>query len=243
MSGAFERSRASPRSLGAPLDASSLGAFGSIATRVARAVGAPDFQPECRTSSTPTGSICLKAELSKFDGIPAGSAVRSPMERLIGRAILGGEGGDMRAFVNSSDNLTPEQRKHTMAQVHSVDSKPEMQVRRLVHGMGYRYRLHRKDLPGNPDLVFPARHKIIFVHGCFWHGHECRAGKKRPRTNEEYWMSKLERNRVRDASNQAILRQSGWDILVLWECELREREALADRILSFLGPKGQVLNA
>ena len=143
----------------------------------------------------------------------------------------------------STDNLTPEQRKHTMTQVHSQDTKPEMQVRRLVHGMGYRYRLHRTDLPGNPDLVFPGRRKIIFVNGCFWHGHNCKSGRKQPKANEAYWTAKLARNRTRDASNQALLREQGWDVLVVWECKIRNREALADEIRSFLGPRGQQIHA
>jgi len=105
-----------------------------------------------------------------------------------------------------TDNLTPEQRKRTMTQVHSKDTQPEMRVRRLVHSLGYRYRLHRKELPGNPDLVFPKRRKIIFVHGCFWHGHDCKAGRKRPKANEEYWNAKLARNRDRDATNQTLVR-------------------------------------
>ncbi len=133
-----------------------------------------------------------------------------------------------------TDNLTPEQRKHTMASVHSRDTKPEMRVRRFIHGMGYRYRLHRKDLPGNPDLVFPCRRKIVFVHGCFWHGHACRAGKKRPKTNQNYWTRKLARNRERDLENQALLGEAGWDVMVIWECELKEIEALRTRITGFL---------
>ncbi len=91
-----------------------------------------------------------------------------------------------------------------MTRVHSNDTQPEMRVRRLVHGMGYRYRLHRKDLPGNPDLVFPKRRKIIFVHGCFWHGPDCKAGRKRPKANEAYWSPKLARNRERDAANHGV---------------------------------------
>ena len=132
-----------------------------------------------------------------------------------------------------TDNLTPEQRKRTMTRVHSNDTQPEMQVRRLVHGLGYRYRLHRKDLPGTPDLVFPKRRKIIFVHGCFWHGHDCKAGRKQPKANEAYWSAKLARNRERDAANQALLRAQGWDVLIVWECDLKQFDDLTAVIRAF----------
>lgn len=135
---------------------------------------------------------------------------------------------------NRIDPLTPEQRRYTMRQVHSEDTKPEMRVRRLTHRMGYRYRLHRKDLPGKPDLVFPGRKKIIFVHGCFWHGHDCPAGRKIPKTNQEYWINKLNRNKARDQANIAQLKALGWDVLVIWECETRDEQALAERIQHFL---------
>jgi DNA mismatch endonuclease (patch repair protein) len=138
-----------------------------------------------------------------------------------------------------TDDLTPEQRKHTMTQVHSKGTLPEMRVRRLVHGLGYRYRLHRKDLPGNPDLVFPKRRKIIFVHGCFWHGHDCKAGRKRPKANEEYWTAKLARNRDRDVANQALLRAQGWDVLIVWECDLKRPAELMAVIRGFLGDAGE----
>jgi DNA mismatch endonuclease (patch repair protein) len=141
------------------------------------------------------------------------------------------------------DNLTPVQREHTMRQVRSRDTRPELEVRRIAHRMGYRYRLHCKELPGNPDLVFPSRRKIIFVHGCFWHGHDCKAGQKRPKTNESYWMAKLARNRARDAANQSLLREQGWAILIVWECQLRSRERLAEELRSFLGPRGLPVNA
>jgi DNA mismatch endonuclease, patch repair protein len=133
-----------------------------------------------------------------------------------------------------TDNLTPEQRKRTMTQVHSKDTQPEMRVRRLVHSLGYRYRLHRKELPGTPDLVFPKRRKIIFVHGCFWHGHDCKAGRKRPKANEEYWSAKLARNRDRDTTNQTLLRAQGWDVLTVWECDLKRFDDLTVMIRRFL---------
>lgn len=124
-----------------------------------------------------------------------------------------------------------------MQRVHSVGTKPEMVVRRLVFGLGYRYRLHRSDLPGKPDLVFATRRKVIFVHGCFWHGHNCKSGQKRPQTNREYWEQKLERNRQRDDEHIRTLIQSGWMVLVIWECEIKYKESLLEMIVGFLGDK------
>lgn len=141
-----------------------------------------------------------------------------------------------------TDNLTPEQRKRTMTRVHSTDTQPEMRVRRLVHRMGYRYRLHRKDLPGNPDLVFPKRRKIIFVHGCFWHGHDCKAGRKLPKANEAYWSAKLVRNKERDAANQALLHARGWDVLIVWECDLKRFDDLTAVIRRFLSDAKEAQN-
>ena len=121
-----------------------------------------------------------------------------------------------------------------MAKVKQKGTAPELVVRRLVRGMNYRYRLHRKDLPGKPDLVFSSRRKVIFVHGCFWHGHHCRAGRNRPTSNRTYWESKLNRNHQRDAKNVAALEAAGWKILVLWECEMKDRLEITDRIRQFL---------
>ena len=132
------------------------------------------------------------------------------------------------------DNLTRAQRSETMRRVRGKDTGPEWVVRRMVHGMGFRYRLHVGVLPGNPDLVFPARSKVIFVHGCFWHGHRCRAGLSRPSSNRRYWMPKLERNKQRDRANRARLRCLGWKVLVLWECQLKA-PGLRDRVARFLG--------
>lgn len=123
-----------------------------------------------------------------------------------------------------------------MRAVRSVDTRPEMVVRRWLHAMGYRYRLHRRDLPGAPDIVFPGRRKIIFVHGCFWHGHNCARGARMPVANADYWRSKIARNVTRDAGHIAALRQAGWDVLIVWECQLkvRERPALTALLRNFL---------
>ena len=126
-------------------------------------------------------------------------------------------------------------RRRTMQAVKSKNTWPELAVRRLAHRMGYRYRLHRKDLPGKPDLVFPIRRKAIFVHGCFWHQHADPACKmvSRPQSNLDYWLSKLERNVARDAVHQARLVELGWNVLVIWECEVKAGDGLAERIQSF----------
>jgi len=120
-----------------------------------------------------------------------------------------------------------------MRLVRSTDTKPELLVRRLTHSIGYRYRLHRRDLPGVPDLVFASKQKVIFVHGCFWHGHDCRLGRI-PKSRVEYWEQKIAGNRERDARNLRSLSGMHWKCLVLWECQLKDDGALADRIRRFL---------
>ena len=107
------------------------------------------------------------------------------------------------------DNLTWQRRRKTMSKVKSKNTKPEMVVRRLVHGLGYRYRLHKKDLPGKPDMVFAGSKKVIFIHGCFWHGHECKAGRNKPASNTDYWLPKLKRNWERDQQHIKALNQMG----------------------------------
>jgi DNA mismatch endonuclease (patch repair protein) len=138
-----------------------------------------------------------------------------------------------------TDKLTPERRSENMRRIKSKGMKPELAVRRLVHGLGYRYRLHRKGLPGKPDLDFGPRRRVIFVHGCFWHGHDepaCLDGRT-PRSNERYWLPKLARNKERDAARMAALRASGWDVLVIWEWETRDIAALKSRLKAFLNTK------
>ena len=125
-------------------------------------------------------------------------------------------------------------RRRTMQAVKGQNTSLEITIRRLVHGMGFRYRLHRKDLPGNPDLVFPGRRKIMFAHGCFWHGHDCKRGARVPKTNRDYWTRKISRNRERDALNVKILEQQGWDVIVIWECQTKDQEALREQIKRFL---------
>ena len=121
-----------------------------------------------------------------------------------------------------------------MRSIRKTDTRPELVVRSLTHGMGYRYRLHRRDLPGTPDLVFPRMRKAIFVHGCFWHQHHCPLGRKQPSTNTHYWLPKLSRNVERDHLVRNRLEKLGWTVLVVWECETRDLEQLALVIGRFL---------
>lgn len=132
------------------------------------------------------------------------------------------------------DKLSPAERSAHMAHVHGVDTAPEMAVRRMIHAMGFRYRLHAADLPGKPDLVFRRLGKIVFVHGCFWHGHSCRAGRNRPATGQSYWITKLERNVTRDRAHVRKLRRAGWGVLTVWECQLKKPERVAARLRKFL---------
>jgi DNA mismatch endonuclease (patch repair protein) len=121
-----------------------------------------------------------------------------------------------------------------MRAVHSTDTSPEMKVRRLLHASGYRYRLHRNDLPGKPDIVLPSRKKVIFVHGCFWHGHTCKRGARTPKTNQEYWVKKIQRNTERDKEHLERLQALGWNTLVIWECEIKDTLMLEKRMEAFL---------
>lgn len=141
------------------------------------------------------------------------------------------------SYVASSQQITSlMDRSSVMKAVRSTDTQLEVMVRRRIHGMGYRYRLHRTDLPGTPDLVFPARRKIIFIHGCFWHQHDCRQGNRLPKSRKGYWEPKLRRNVERDAENQKALVKLGWEVMIVWECETREchHEELGRKIRLFL---------
>jgi DNA mismatch endonuclease (patch repair protein) len=132
------------------------------------------------------------------------------------------------------DTLTPERRSANMRMIRSKDTSPELTVRRLVHGMGYRYRLHVASLPGKPDMVFARLKKIIEVRGCFWHQHAGCIDSHIPKSRAGYWGPKLARNQNRDAANEQQLRSQGWSMLILWECELANLSPLAKRIRRFL---------
>jgi DNA mismatch endonuclease, patch repair protein len=132
------------------------------------------------------------------------------------------------------DTLTAEQRSERMSRVKAVDSAAELIVRRIAHRLGYRYRKHVAGLAGRPDLVFAGRRKIVFVHGCFWHRHDCPAGRRLPKSRIDFWKNKLERNRERDAEHLRQLDVQGWKVLVVWECETKDPARIEERLKRFL---------
>jgi DNA mismatch endonuclease (patch repair protein) len=133
-----------------------------------------------------------------------------------------------------SDVFDAAERSAVMRRVRSRDTGPEMVVRRALTRLGARYRLHRKDLPGSPDVVLPGRRLAIFVHGCFWHGHPCARGARVPKQNRDYWTAKVGRNRARDAANAAALAAAGWRVETIWECDLKDAAALEARLQALL---------
>jgi DNA mismatch endonuclease, patch repair protein len=132
------------------------------------------------------------------------------------------------------DVLTPRQRKFCMSRIRGKDTKPEIIVRRVVHSLGYRYRLHVRTLPGCPDIVLARHKKVIFVHGCFWHRHNCKYGRVRPATRKMFWEAKLNGNKERDKRIRRKLRKKGWAVTNVWECQIRKPEILSKRIQDFL---------
>ncbi len=135
------------------------------------------------------------------------------------------------------DVHSPPVRRFNMSRIRGKNTKPELTVRSLVHRMGYRFRLHRKDMPGKPDLVFPSRKKAIFVHGCFWHSHNCPNGRVRPSTRSEFWKNKREETVKRDARNALALKKAGWEVFVVWECAVGKGSSLRSQLSKFLGPR------
>lgn len=133
-----------------------------------------------------------------------------------------------------TDIFPQAKRSWIMSRVLGKDTSTEIKVRSLTHRLGYRFRLHRKDLPGKPDLVFPSRKKIIFVHGCFWHGHECARGARTPKANRDYWIEKIRKNVERDCNNKVLLESLGWAVLAVWECEAKDIAKLELAINEFL---------
>jgi len=132
------------------------------------------------------------------------------------------------------DVLTKEQRSYCMSRIRKTDTKPELVVRSIVHRLGYRFRLYRKDLPGCPDIVLPRHRKVIFVHGCWWHRHNCKLGKRKPKTRIDYWIPKLQGNKERHKKNLRKLRKLGWKVLTIWECQTRKPEKLVQKLVKFL---------
>ena len=136
------------------------------------------------------------------------------------------------------DRLTPDHRSENMRQIRGKDTAPELAVRKLCREIGFPgYRIHRKDLPGKPDLAWIGRKHAVFVHGCFWHGHHCAEGARKPKSNRDYWIPKIERNRQRDTENIVALRAAGWNVFVVWECEINEKVRLAKKLQRFLATK------
>jgi DNA mismatch endonuclease (patch repair protein) len=138
-----------------------------------------------------------------------------------------------------ADVFTQKKRSEIMSRIGRKDTAPEIRVRRLLHALGFRFRLHRSDLPGKPDIVLPRHNKIFLVHGCFWHSHEGCPRAALPTTNPEFWRAKIEKNVTRDRRVCDELRDLGWSVLVLWQCELTSIETLTDRLLKFLGGTGR----
>jgi DNA mismatch endonuclease (patch repair protein) len=136
-----------------------------------------------------------------------------------------------------------EARSRIMRAVRSRDTGPELVVRSLAHRIGYRFRVCRKDLPGCPDIVFPRLKKVIFVHGCFWHGHDCGRGVRVPRQNRSYWRKKITRNSARDEATEAALTQLGWEVSVFWECELGDKARVTSRLRNFLRNRRRKVHA
>ncbi|WP_425408226.1 very short patch repair endonuclease [Hyphococcus sp.] len=132
------------------------------------------------------------------------------------------------------DHVDKKKRSQIMASVKQKNTSAELRLRRRLHKHGYRYRLHRKDLPGRPNIVFPSRRKVILVHGCFWHGHSCKWGKL-PKSRLDYWQKKIAGNRDRDMRTIQELKSLGWTVMVVWQCELKDWDLLWPRILAFLG--------
>lgn len=133
-----------------------------------------------------------------------------------------------------TDRISPERRSENMRRICSKDTNPEIELRAIVHSLGYRFRLHRDNLPGKPDLVFPSRRKVIFVHGCFWHQHSrCKEGRI-PASRRDYWLPKLTKNRERDSAVRHALRNKGWKILTVWECQLKSKQAISKSVTRFL---------
>ena len=154
--------------------------------------------------------------------------------RVPARRANEGASGHGQCDLTMADTVDRKKRSEIMSRVGSRDTKPELVVRRIAHGLGFRYRLHRRDLPGCPDIVFPRYRSVIFVHGCFWHRHPSCKFASSPKTRVEYWENKFRGNVARDTRNATLLRNLGWRVLVIWECETKNHEVVAERIRSYL---------
>lgn len=131
------------------------------------------------------------------------------------------------------DRISPEQRQRLMSRVRQKNTKPEVMVRSILHRQGFRFRLHNRKLPGTPDIVLPRHSSVVFVNGCFWHGHDCPRGSL-PATRRDFWQSKITKNQLRDARNHADLKAIGYQVITVWECELRDIDALAEKLTTLI---------
>lgn len=159
-------------------------------------------------------------------------------QRLLNACGFGSRLERARAGIAASsmiDTVSPEVRSKMMSAIRGRNTAPEMVVRRMAHALGYRFRLHGRALPGTPDLVFPSRRSIVFVHGCYWHGHGCGRGGKGAKSNQDYWGPKIARNRERDSKHLAELESQGWRVLIIWECEAKNGGRLGVLLREFLG--------
>lgn len=175
--------------------------------------------------------MCSEQPGPRQSQTPASLAVPEQPRKLSGLTALRG-----------TDPFTPTERSAVMRQVKGRNTTPELRVRKLLTRLGFGYRLHRRDLPGSPDIVMAGRRLAIFVHGCFWHGHDCRRGARAPKTNADYWTAKIRRNRARDEAVTTTLEALGWRSLVVWECELKDEADLQTRLTAELGirPRGRL---
>lgn len=148
-------------------------------------------------------------------------------------------GALIKVKINNMDSISKEKRSWVMGRVKGRDTRPEKFVRSLLHEMGYRFRLQRKDLPGKPDIVLPKYRTAIFVNGCYWHRHDCQNGQRVPKTHLDFWLPKFEKNKLRDIKNQEELRKMGWKVLIIWECMLKKRIFLQERLRCFLESKAK----
>ncbi len=188
-----------------------------------------------------------KPSVSSIYRLEQGGAIRSKLGGtfllgstelfLLGRLGLMSRAPLVRRKVNLADTRTPEQRGRIMRSVRQKHTGPELIVRRAAHALGFRFRLHSRELPGRPDLVFPGKRKVIFVHGCFWHGHRCSKGQL-PKSRADYWMPKIEGNKERDEAAERVLSERGWCVLTIWQCETRTPEELSSRLSAFLREDG-----
>ena len=182
------------------------------------------------------GRCLLRLGSGQEEGTPRGDdAVRFGLERGVISWWSAGRSLPQPEPLMTTDIVDRNKRSEMMSRIRARDTKPELIVRRIAHRLGFRFRLHRRDLPGSPDIVFPRHRAVIMVHGCFWHRHlGCRYAST-PKTRVQFWENKFEDNIVRDRRSESALRDLGWRVLVIWECETKDHEAVAARIVSYLG--------